>query len=120
MRKICVVILGTPHRLREPGKQSPDGRLKECVYGREIVCELKTKLEAYGLKEFTDYEPLDLPKDMQTANVARERERELRMRVDVVNQMCREYGKETACMCRCIATVRLLMTGSGTSPTDGR
>lgn len=112
MRKIWVIILGTPHRLREPGKQSPDGRLKECVYGREIVCELKPKLEAYGLKVFTDYEPLDLPKDMQTANVARERERELRMRVDVVNQLCREYGKENC--------LYVSLHCNGSPPNDGK
>ena len=30
MRKDSIIIaLGTPHRKREPGKQSPDGRLKE-------------------------------------------------------------------------------------------
>ena len=55
MRKDSIVIaLGTPHRKREPGKQSPDGRLKECVYGREIASEVALKLQAMGYKCLID------------------------------------------------------------------
>ncbi|MCR5270563.1 MAG: N-acetylmuramoyl-L-alanine amidase [Prevotella sp.] len=89
-----IVAIGTPHRLREPGKQSPDHRLRECIYGREIASELKTKLEGYGVRAFIDIEALDLPLNMQTPNVSLERSRELNLRVNYVNNLCREYGSD--------------------------
>ena len=60
-----LVVLGTAHRMREPGKQSPDGRLKECVYSREICKDISTILRSYGYKVEIDYEPLDIPKKKQ-------------------------------------------------------
>ena len=67
MRKDSVIVaLGTPHRKREPGKQSPDGRLKECVYGREIASEVASKLQAMGYKCLIDYMPHDLPRQIGT------------------------------------------------------
>ena len=47
-KELVKIILGTAHRKREPGKQSPDGRLKECEYSRERVNGIKAKLEALG------------------------------------------------------------------------
>lgn len=93
MRKDSIIIaLGTPHRKREPGKQSPDGRLKECVYGREIASEVALKLQAMGYKCLIDYMPLDLPKQMQSQSAKQERQRELAMRVNFVNELCRQNG----------------------------
>lgn len=86
------VVLGTAHRMREPGKESPDGRLKECVYSRERCKEIAIKLRAYGYKVEIDYEPLDLPKTMQSSIVSRERNNELAMRVNYVNEICRQKG----------------------------
>ena len=88
-----VIILGTAHRKREPGKQSPDGRLKEYIYSREIVGEVKAKLEAYGYRVFVDFDKDDMPKEMQTPSSKLERQRELAMRVNYVNEMCQKYGK---------------------------
>ena len=87
-----IVILGTAHRMREPGKESPDKRLKECVYSREICKEIAIKLRAYGCKVEIDYEPLDLPKSMQSSMVKRERNNELAMRVNYVNEICKQKG----------------------------
>jgi len=87
-----VVVLGTAHRLREPGKESPDGRLKECVYSREIVAGVKQKLEEYGVRVMIDYEPLNLPKTMQCPGAKTERQRELALRVNTVNSVCRSEG----------------------------
>lgn len=89
-----LVVLGTPHRMREPGKQSPDGRLKECVYGRDVDVMLKEALESEGIRTVIDYLPLDLPKHMQTPSVTLERQRELAMRANFVNEQCRQYGKQ--------------------------
>jgi N-acetylmuramoyl-L-alanine amidase len=87
-----LIVLGTAHRLREPGKQSPDGRLKECVWSRQICKEIATKLRSYGYKVEIDYEPLDLDRSMWSANVTTERNRELAMRVNYVNELCRQNG----------------------------
>ena len=87
-----LVILGTAHRMREPGKQSPDGKVKECIYSREICKEVQTKLRACGYKVEIDYEPLDLPKTMQSPSVSQERSRELAMRANYVNELCRQNG----------------------------
>lgn len=87
-----LIIIGTAHRMREPGKQSPDGRLKECVYSRERCSEIAEKLQAKGYNCVTDYTPLDLPRNMWDANSKRERNKELAMRVNYVNEQCRQYG----------------------------
>ena len=89
-----IIVLGTAHRLREPGKQSPDGRLKEAVYSREICSEVAAILRGYGYKVEIDYEPLDLHKTMQTSSATLERNRELAMRVNFANELCRQNGKD--------------------------
>ncbi len=88
----ALVVLGTAHRLREPGKQSPDGRLREAVYSRQTVGCLAAKLSAMGCRVMVDYEPLDLPKAMQSPSARVERQRELAMRVNLVNEVCRQQG----------------------------
>ena len=93
-KETTIIVLGTAHRMREPGKQSPDGRLKEAVYSREICSEVAAILRGYGYKVEIDYEPLDLPKTMQTSSFTQERNRELGMRVNVVNELCRQNGKD--------------------------
>ena len=92
-----VVILGTAHRLREPGKCSPDKRLREAVWSREIIDELNVKLQDYGIMTFVDFWPYDLEKSMQTPSVGLERQRELALRVNTVNQICDRYGKNNCC-----------------------
>ena len=87
-----MIILGTAHRMREPGKESPDKRLKECVYSRELCKDIQVKLRAYGYKVEIDYEPLDLPKSNQSSIVKQERNNELAIRVNYVNEMCKQYG----------------------------
>lgn len=93
MRKHEILVaLGTCHRLREPGKESPDGRLKECVYGREVAQLVYAVLQERGYKCIIDYMPLDLPKNMQSPSAKQERQRELAMRVNFVNELCRQNG----------------------------
>ena len=89
-----LIVLGTPHRKREPGKQSPDGRLKEYIYGREIANGVKAKLESYGYNVLIDFTPLDLPKTMQSPSAKLERQSELAMRVNFVNELCRQNGSK--------------------------
>lgn len=91
-KKTAIIVLGTAHRLREPGKCSPDGRVKECIWSREIVAEIADKLKEYGYKVIIDMPEMDLPKTMQTPSVKLERNRELGMRVNIVNELCRQNG----------------------------
>lgn len=94
-----VVILGTAHLISTPGKLSPDGRLREYKYSRELVSEIKAKLEAYGYTVFVDYES---PEPLQEWTAARKRlgyskgeqAMELDYRAEQVNAICRKYGKE--------------------------
>ena len=87
-----IVILGTAHRLREPGKMSPDGKLREAIWSREIILDLKAKLQEYGVTTYIDYPDFDLPKTMQTPSSKLERQRELALRVNEVNSICDRYG----------------------------
>ena len=85
------VIIGTAHRLREPGKCSPDGKFREALYSRDIAQELKCKIESYGIKAFIDWVDTDLPKHSWTNNYKTERFRELSLRVQEVNTLCKKY-----------------------------
>ena len=89
-----IIILGTAHRKREPGKCSPDNRLKEYLYSREVCSEIAAILKSSGYKVLIDFEDEDLPKAMQTPNLTLERSRELGMRVNYVNEQCRQKGKD--------------------------
>ena len=99
MRKSeVVVVLGTAHLGSTPGKQSPDGRLRECVYSRQIVSAVKARLEAYGCRVVVDYEPLE-PKPewaaaRKKAGYGAEQAKELSFRVQRVNALCRQHGSD--------------------------
>ena len=93
-KSTAIIILGTAHRKREPGKQSPDGKLKEYLYSREICSEIAVKLAALDYKAEVDYMAEDLPKSMQSPSVSLERSRELGMRANYVNEVCKQNGKD--------------------------
>lgn len=86
------IVLGTAHRLREPGKRSPDGRLREALYSRERVADVACELRAMGYRVATDMEATDLPRQMQSPSTDQERQRELAMRVNYVNELCLQEG----------------------------
>ena len=106
-----LIVLGTAHRKREPGKQSPDGKLKECVYSRDICKEVAEVLKANGYMVAIDYEPLDLPKSMWSNSYDTEKNKELSMRVNNVNGLCRQYGTKN------VLYVSIHVDASG---TDGK
>lgn len=78
------IILGTAHLKSTPGKCSPDGRLLEYKYSREIVDELKVKLESMGYEVYVDI-PED---DIKGINSSQE----LVRRVKFVNDLCSKYN----------------------------
>ncbi|MCQ2220008.1 MAG: N-acetylmuramoyl-L-alanine amidase [Prevotella sp.] len=80
-----VVILGTAHGANVMGKLSPDKRLQEYAYSRMVVDELKRQLEADGLTVHVD---------IASDYVPPKQEEELKLRCDIVNALCKKYGKE--------------------------
>lgn len=86
------VILGTAHLITTPGKRSPDGRLREAVYSREIVERVEKGLRALGFSVFVDYKPLEPDSKMQSNSWNVEQSRELQYRVDYVNGLCKQFG----------------------------
>lgn len=80
-----VVILGTAHGSNRAGKHSPDKKISEYKYSREIVAELKKRLEADGYKVFVDIAADEVPTSQSA---------ELRKRCDIVNGFCKTYGKD--------------------------
>lgn len=60
------VILGTAHGVNVAGKRSPDGKLREYAYSREICDRVKTALEAHGVAC-----EVDVPGERETSLTAR-------------------------------------------------
>ena len=69
-----LIILGTAHGSNTPGKRSPDGRLREYAWSREIVGMVESELKAKGYNV-----EVDLRQDYEPS---------LAFRVSVVNNLC--------------------------------
>lgn len=83
MKKRLTVILGTAHGKNVAGKRSPDGKFQEWQYSREIIEQLKNRLEQAGILGVVDSIESEVP---LPANV------ELRARTKFVNDLCDKYG----------------------------
>lgn len=82
-QKKLTVILGTAHGKNVAGKRSPDGKFQEWQYSREIIGQLKNRLEQAGIRVFVDNMESEVP---LPANA------ELRARCKYVNDLCDKYG----------------------------
>ena len=78
-----LIILGTAHGSNTPGKRSPDGRLREFRWSREIVSMVEERLKADGYDV-----TVDLRQDFEPS---------LAFRVKAVNNMCTKYGAKNCC-----------------------
>ncbi len=72
------VILGTAHGSNVAGKHSPDGRLREWKYSREVCRQVRDALVAMGVKCVIDIEA-----DVESS---------LRERVALVNRLVAQHG----------------------------
>lgn len=89
-----IIILGTAHLGTTPGKCSPDKRLREAVWSREMCKDLCHILQNYGFKAEIDYEPLNPSAAMKGATVKQEQQYELSARANFVNSLCKKHGKD--------------------------
>lgn len=93
-----VVILGTAHLDSTPGKCAPDDSIRECVYSREIINNIKSMLEERGFVVCIDFPDLSpKPEWTEARNISgyqAEQDAELAWRVKVVNEQCIKYGTE--------------------------
>ncbi len=82
-RSAVLVILGTAHGSNTPGKRSPDGRLREYAWSREICSRVEARLKEDGYNV-----TVDLRQDYEPS---------LGFRVGVVNNLCAKYGAKNCC-----------------------
>lgn len=88
------IILSTAHLSTTPGKCSPDGKFRECVYSREIVKDIADTLKSYGYNVLVDYMPLEPLDCMKAMSAKTAQSRELSWRVNYINNVCGEYGAD--------------------------
>ena len=108
-KKDFMIIIGTAHTGATAGKRSPDGRLREAAYSREVAEDLESALLSYGYNAVIDYRPME-PNDQMRGKTQKElQNKELAWRVNYVNQMCKQFG------CRkCIyVSIHVDASGSG-------
>ena len=74
-----IILLDSGHGESTPGKRSPDGRLREYKYCREIADEVKNQLTSKGFQV-----ELVVPDNTDVS---------LMERCRIVNQYCDKYGK---------------------------
>lgn len=79
---MIIIILGTAHQKSISGKCSPDKRLREYQYSREVVQAVKEVLQDLGYTVFVDIEDDDLKVSQS---------RELTLRCKVVNELVKQY-----------------------------
>lgn len=90
-----IILLDAGHGESTPGKRSPDGRLREYKYCREIANEVKKQLTDKGFDvELVVTDEVDVP---------------LMQRCRIVNQYCDIHGKLILYWCQ--FTVMLLVAG---------
>ena len=78
-----VVILGTAHGVNTPGKCSPDKKFREYKFSREVIADLKPKLESLGLTVYVDITKDEVPRPPVA---------ELSQRCRIVNNICAKHG----------------------------
>lgn len=110
------IILGTAHLATTPGKCSPDGKFRECVYSREIVKRVYEELSRIGYHVAIDYPDLQPNAQMRGATWKQEQSRELSWRSTFVNNLCAKYGTAN-CM---YVSIHVNAAGNGSAWMNAR
>lgn len=76
-----LILIDSGHGAETPGKRSPDGRLREYRYCREIADEVTKRLEAKG------YECIHIMAGVEA-------DTPLRTRTNKINEYCSKYGSK--------------------------
>lgn len=97
-----IILIDNGHGVETQGKRSPDNKLIEGVYTREIASSLKKKLEKDGFKVF-----LVTPEKKDVS---------LKKRCERVNAYCDEYGKDN-CL---LVSIHVNAAGDGTCWMNGK
>lgn len=92
MKRQVIIILGTAHLETTPGKESPDRRLREPFYSREIVKDIYSILTGYGYTVYIDYMPTEPNARMKGRNADDQQSKELRWRVERVKEICARHN----------------------------
>lgn len=91
-----MIVLGTAHLESTSGKRSPDGRLREAVYSREIVEDVEAMLTGYGYNVAVDYRNMREDESMRAmSKTMNQTNRELMYRVKQVNAICEKFPDRT-------------------------
>ena len=91
-KKDYMIILGTAHTGATAGKRSPDGRLREAVYSREMIDDIEAILLGYGYNVVVDFRQLE-PNALMSWKTQKElQNKELAYRVSYVNNLCKKFG----------------------------
>ena len=83
-----LVILDAGHCAQTPGKRSPDGRLREYKYCREILALIEKKLDALGIEHYNCH-----PEESYAAG-AKDDSKDLVVRTNRINAKVAEYSKK--------------------------
>lgn len=89
-KKDYMIVLGTAHTEDIAGKHSPDNRLREATYSREIVDDIEAILLSYGYNVVVDYRPLKGDVTLKTNTQSGE----LAYRANYVNNICKKFGND--------------------------
>ena len=79
-----IVLIDNGHGVNTPGKRSPDGKILEYKYTREVAALLEQKLKEKGITAIRI--------------VTEENDVPLAQRVSRVNTICKEFGSKNCCV----------------------
>lgn len=96
--KKLYVILDNGHGANTPGKRSPDGKLREFAWAREIVKRIKNKLDLLGIESFIlvpELTDISLEERVRRANQIHKEQKKKGKTVILLSIHCNAAGNGT-------------------------
>lgn len=94
--KKLYVILDNGHGVNTPGKRSPDGKLREYAWAREIVKKIKNKLDSLGIESYIlvpELTDISLEERVRRANQIHKEQKKKGKTVILLSIHCNAAGK---------------------------